>query len=82
MPQYDRLAIRRAATLEGLRSADGVVVWRKPETGPMSQLIWRLELHIISTASRYIYFAAAQALDGLGMFKHRMFVLECAGRDP
>ena len=83
VPQYDRLAIRRAASLEGLRSADEVVVWRKPETGPMSQLIWAPELHHID-GKWYIYFAAAhtQALDGLGMFQHRMFVLECADRDP
>ena len=58
VPQYDRLAIRRAASLEGLRSADEVVVWRKPETGPMSQLIWAPELHHID-GKWYIYFAAA-----------------------
>ena len=83
VPQYDRLAIRRAASLEGLRSADEVVVWRKPQTGPMSQLIWAPELLHID-GKWYIYFAAAhtQALDGLGMFQHRMFVLECADRDP
>lgn len=83
VPQYDRLAIRRADSLEGLRDAEEVVVWRKPETGPMSQLIWAPELHHID-GKWYIYFAAThtQALDALGMFQHRMFAIECADRDP
>ena len=83
VPQYDRLAIRRADSLEGLRGAEEVVVWRKPETGPMSQLIWAPELHHID-GKWYIYFAAThtQALDALGMFQHRMFAIECADRDP
>lgn len=83
VPQYDRLAIRRADSLEGLRHAEEVVVWRKPETGPMSQLIWAPELHHID-GKWYIYFAAThtQALDALGMFQHRMFAIECADRDP
>lgn len=83
VPEYDRLAIRRADSLEGLRDAKEVVVWRKPETGPMSQLIWAPELHHID-GKWYIYFAAThtQALDQLGMFQHRMFAIECADRDP
>ena len=83
VPEYDRLAIRRAESLEGLRNAEEVVVWRKPETGPMSQLIWAPELHHID-GKWYIYFAAThtQALDALGMFQHRMFAIECADGDP
>lgn len=34
VPEYDRLEIRRAATLEGLREAEPVTVWRKPQSGP------------------------------------------------
>lgn len=45
VPEYDRLEIRRAVTLEGLRDAEPVVVWRAPQSGPMSQLIWAPELH-------------------------------------
>jgi GH43 family beta-xylosidase len=83
VPEYDRLEIRRATTLEGLRDAPGVVVWRKPDSGPMSHLIWAPELHVID-GRWVIYFAAAhtQAFDTLGMFQHRMFVLECADSDP
>jgi len=83
VPEYDRLEIRRASTLEGLRTAEGVVVWRKPQNGPMSELIWAPELHVID-GKWYIYFAAASTrdLDALNMFQHRMFVLECSDADP
>lgn len=83
VPEYDRLEIRRASTLEGLRSADAVVVWRKPASGPMCELIWAPELHHIN-GQWVIYFAAAhtQALDSLGMFQHRMYALTCDDADP
>ncbi len=83
VPEYDRLEIRRAVTLEGLRDAEPVVVWRAPQSGPMSQLIWAPELHEID-GKWYIYFAATHThdLDARGMFQHRMFVLECADSDP
>ena len=83
VPEYDRLEIRRADSLEGLRTAAPVVVWHKPESGPMSQLIWAPEIHHLA-GKWYIYFAAThtQSLDKLGMFQHRMFALECADADP
>lgn len=83
VPEYDRLELRRARTLEGLRSAEPVVVWRKPDTGPMSELIWAPELHFID-GKWYLYFAATwtRDLDALNMFQHRMFVLECEDADP
>ena len=57
VPEYDRLAIRRADSLEGLRDAEEVVVWRKPDTGPMSQLIW---VHLFC---RHAYPGARSARD-------------------
>lgn len=67
VPEYDRLEIRRADSLEGLRTAAPVVVWHKPESGPMSQLIWAPEIHHLA-GKWYIYFAAThtQSLDKLG----------------
>ncbi|MBV7416712.1 family 43 glycosylhydrolase [Aeromonas sp. sif2433] len=83
VPEYDRLEIRRAATIGALADTEAVVVWHKPEMGPMSNLIWAPEIHHID-GRWYIYFAAAhtQALDSLNMFQHRMFVLECVDMDP
>ena len=34
VPEYDRLEIRRASTLEGLRTAQGITVWRKQTVIP------------------------------------------------
>lgn len=83
VPEYDRLEIRRADSLIGLRQAQPITIWKKPKTGPMSQLIWAPELHFLS-GKWYIYFAAThtQDLDELGMFQHRMFILECSAPDP
>jgi GH43 family beta-xylosidase len=83
VPEYDRLEIRRAADIAGLRTAEPVVVWRKPDSGPMSQLIWAPELHCID-GTWVIYFAATHThdLDELGMFQHRMFALTCDDADP
>lgn len=83
VPEYDRLEIRRAPTLEALPEAQPVVVWRKPDAGPMSELIWAPELHFID-GQWVIWFAAAptRALDELGMFRHRMFALVCEDTDP
>ncbi|MFP2422439.1 family 43 glycosylhydrolase [Pseudescherichia vulneris] len=83
VPEYDRLEIRRAADIAGLRTAQPVVVWRKPDSGPMSQLIWAPELHCID-GTWVIYFAATHThdLDELGMFQHRMFALTCDDADP
>lgn len=82
VPEYDRLEIRRASTLTGLASAQAKTVWRKPETGPMSALIWAPELHFINN-KWYIYFAAAPSQEIVdGLFQHRMYVLECADANP
>ncbi|EIC86476.1 family 43 glycosylhydrolase [Serratia sp. M24T3] len=82
VPEYDRLEIRRSATLEGLAEARPRIVWRKHSGGPMSALIWAPELHYIN-GNWYIYFAAAPS-DKIvkGLFQHRMFVLECSDADP
>lgn len=82
VPEYDRLEIRKAATLAGLTHARPEIVWCKPETGPMSELIWAPELHFIND-KWYIYFAAAPSQEIVdGLFQHRMYVFECTDTDP
>ena len=82
VPEYDRLELRAATSLEGLADAEPVVVWRKPESGPMSALIWAPEIHHIE-GKWYIYFAAAPDITVIDtLFQHRMFALECADADP
>jgi GH43 family beta-xylosidase len=82
VPQYDRIELRRARTLEGIAKADAAVIWRRHEEGPMSANIWAPELHFISGAW-YVYFAAAKSAETVeGCFDHRIFVLENTSSNP
>ncbi|WP_336789583.1 glycoside hydrolase family 43 protein [Paenibacillus sp. MMO-177] len=78
VPEYDRLVLRKAATLEGLVNAQETVIWRKHETGEMGNHIWAPELHFID-GKWYIYFAAGTAEDQWAI---RPYVLECGDEDP
>ena len=78
VPAYDRLELRRASTLLDLRHAEPVVVWRKPESGPCSELIWAPELHRIDE-QWVIYFAAAPTRDIKdGLFQHATTTIRLA----
>ncbi|WP_159882179.1 glycoside hydrolase family 43 protein [Paenibacillus puerhi] len=82
VPEYDRIEVRRARSLEGLAKAEPKTVWRKHESGPLSANIWAPEIHYIE-GKWYIYFAAARTTEtNEGLFDHRMYVLENAGSHP
>ncbi len=82
VPEYDLIELRRAKSLQALRTAEPVTAWVKHETGPMSDLIWAPELHHIH-GKWYLYFAAAKSRDIVnGLFDHRMFVLENESANP
>ncbi len=82
VPEYDRIEVRRSATIQGLKNATPVVAWRKYETGPLSANIWAPEIHYIQ-GKWYIYFAAARTTETRdGLFDHRMFVLENEAVNP
>ena len=78
VPAYDCIILRRASSLEKLRSARETVVWRRHESGPMSWHIWAPELHRIA-GKWYLYFAAGERDD---IWKIRPWVLQCQGDDP
>ena len=78
VPAYDRIVLRRADTLEGLREAEEVTVWHCHESGVMSKHIWAPELHLID-GKWYIYFAAGQVEN---RWKIRPWVLRCESDDP
>lgn len=82
LPRYDALEIRCARSLMELREAEPTIVWRKPDSGPCSELIWAPELHRVG--DRWvIYFAAAPSREKVDdLFQHRMFALLCDGDDP
>lgn len=82
VPEYDRIEIRRAKTIQELDKAEPVVVWRKRETGELSANIWAPEIHYMND-KWYIYFAAARTTEtDEGVFDHRMYVLENSSKNP
>lgn len=82
VPEYDRLELRRASSIEALANASAVSVWHKPDTGPLSELIWAPELHY-HAGRWYIYFAAAPSREIKGgLFQHRMYSISTDAANP
>lgn len=78
VPEYDRIELRRARTIAGLREAAPKVIWRRHERGPMSWHVWAPELHFID-GRWYAYFAAGRAE---AIWDIRIYVLENASSNP
>ncbi|HEX2131343.1 MAG TPA: family 43 glycosylhydrolase [Actinophytocola sp.] len=78
VPEYDRLVVRGASTLDGLASARERTIWRRPASGRMGGYIWAPELHRIDDRW-YVYFAAGDSDDP---FRIRTYVLESPNADP
>ncbi|WP_434443205.1 family 43 glycosylhydrolase [Lentzea sp. E54] len=78
VPEYDRVVIRGASTLDGLSAARERTIWRRPASGKMGGYIWAPELHRID-GKWYVYFAAG---DKDEPFRIRTYVLESPNADP
>jgi GH43 family beta-xylosidase len=78
VPEYDRVVIRGASTLDGLAAARERTIWRRPASGKMGGYIWAPELHRID-GKWYVYFAAG---DKDEPFRIRTYVLESPNADP
>lgn len=78
VPAYDEIVLRRSSTLDGLKEAEEVTVWKKHEKGIMSIHIWAPEMHCLDDRW-YIYYAAGDVDD---IWAIRPYVLECLGQDP
>ena len=78
VPSYDSIEIRRAKTLNELQEAQTFNVWKKHDSGPMSQHVWAPEIHYLD-GKWYVYFAASEVDD---IWKLRPYVLECKGQNP
>jgi GH43 family beta-xylosidase len=83
VPEYDRIELRRAVTIQELGTAPAVTFWRKRDAGPMSANIWAPEIHYVQ-GKWYIYFAAAREAEPneSGLYDHRMYVLENEAENP
>ena len=78
VPEYDRLELRRASTLDGLAAAEPRTIWKKHPAGAMGSHIWAPEIHFIA-GKWYVYFAAGAAEK---VWDIRIYVLENSAPDP
>jgi len=82
VPAYDGIELRRAKAIAGLAEADTVMVWKKPDTGPYSDLVWAPELHF-NEGAWYVYFAAAPSREIKDeLFQHRMYAISSRAENP
>jgi len=82
VPQYDRIELRRATTIDGLATAPTVDAWHKPANGPYSELVWAPELHF-NGGAWYVYFAAAPSREiKHKLFQHRMYAIRNRNANP
>ncbi|MBD1572429.1 family 43 glycosylhydrolase [Vibrio sp. S17_S38] len=83
VPEYDRIEIRRAKTINGLNTTSELInAWYKPDIGAYSDLIWAPELHFVQGAW-YVYFAAAPSREIVdGLFQHRMYAISNKNANP
>lgn len=82
VPAYDGIELRRAKTIAGLAEANTVMVWRKPDSGPYSDLVWAPEIHF-NRGAWYVYFAAAPSREIKDeLFQHRMYAISTHADNP
>lgn len=78
VPEYDRIELRRAASIQELSDVKCETIWRKHERGEMGAHIWAPEIHFINN-KWYIYFAAGDVED---IWRIRIYVLENSSLNP
>ncbi len=77
-PQYDRIEIRSAKTVNGIRTAEARTVWHRHPIGEMACHIWAPEIHFIM-GKWVIYFAAGHKPH---QWRIRPYALVLKGNDP
>ncbi len=76
---YDRIILRRATTIEGLKDAKEIVIWDESESTTAHRFIWAPEIHEID-GKWYVYFAASGQADNV--WDINCHVIACDGEDP
>lgn len=74
---YDRVILRRAETIEGLKTAEEVTIWHENSSAELNRFVWAPELTKIGD-SWYVFFTAAR---GGGVWDIRPSVLKFVGDD-
>lgn len=77
VPEFDRIVLRRAQSIQALGEAAETTIWRRKASGVGSGQVWAPELHFID-GKWYIYVALGVANE----WRIRAFVLEGTGDNP
>lgn len=75
---YDRIVLRRARSIEGLKEAEEVTIWHQKDSKRLFRYIWAPELHCID-GSYYILFTGS--LEENNVWGIRPHMLKCVGED-
>jgi len=76
---YDRIVLRRSATLEGLSTAEEITIWDESSSTEVYRYIWAPEMHYIG-GQWYVYFAGS--MSNGNVWDIRCYVLACDSQDP
>ena len=76
---YDRIILRRATTIEGLKDAEEITIWDESESDTAFRFIWAPEIHEIN-GKWYVMFAASGQSDNV--WDINCHVIACDGNDP
>ncbi|KAK0702237.1 glycosyl hydrolases family 43-domain-containing protein [Lasiosphaeris hirsuta] len=77
VPEFDKIVLRRAQSIQALASAPETTIWKRKASGVGSGQVWAPELHYID-GKWYIYVALGVS----GQWRIRAFVLEGTGANP
>lgn len=75
---YDRIILRRAKTIQGLKTAAEVIIWHQKDSKRLNRYIWAPELHKIGD-SYYMIFTGSVDPENVWMIRPHM--LKCVGED-
>lgn len=76
---YDRVVLRRARTLQGLKNAEEVAIWHADDYEAAYRYIWAPEIHQIK-GKWFVFYTAS--IERANPYNIRPHVLECVGGDP
>ena len=72
---YDRIILRRARTIEGLKDAEEITIWHEKDSPTANRYIWAPEIHNIN-GKWYVLFTASRSSN---VWDIRPHILACEG---
>lgn len=76
---YDRVILRRAKTIDGLKTAEEKIIWDEKESDASFRFIWAPEIHKIG-GKWYVLFAASGSENNV--WDINCHIITCNGNDP